>query len=32
MPKPSIHINDDGDEEPPKFNIKTFYADVITMD
>jgi hypothetical protein len=32
MPSPVVLLNDEGDEMPPKFDIKKFYAHVITMD
>lgn len=32
MPKPEMLHNEQGEEMAPRFNIKKFYADVITMD
>lgn len=32
MPQPTVFLNDLGEEMPPKFNVKSFYANVISMD
>lgn len=32
MPKPQILFDDQGEETAPKFDIKRFYGDVITID
>ena len=32
MPKPDQRVNEEGEPLPPKFEIRDFYANVITMD
>lgn len=32
MPKPAVLVNEEGEQVPPKFDIRKFYANVITMD
>ena len=32
MPRPTVVVNEDGEEFPESFNIKAFYGGVITVD